>query len=72
MRKPTGGILIIPEKDSEEFIARHKEYVFTQRMRSLGHPSEVRDRIKFYKFVHVSKMNSPEDNYDPMSIKIDL
>ena len=72
VRKPTGGILIIPEKDSEEFIARHKEYVFTQRMRSLGHPSEVRDRIKFYKFVHVSKVNSPEDNYDPMSIKIDL
>lgn len=70
VKKPSSGILLIPEKDSEAFIARHKDYIFQQRMRSLGHPTEVRDRIKFYKFIHNSKKNSAEDTYDPMSIEI--
>lgn len=68
--KPSSGVLLVPEKDGDQFIARHKDYVFMRRMRSLGHPTEVRDRIRFYKFMRITKQNSAQKIYDSMSIKL--
>lgn len=68
--KPSSGVLLVPEKDGDQFVARHKDYVFMRRMRSLGHPTEVRDRIRFYKFMRITKQNSAQKIYDSMSIKL--
>ena len=68
--KPSSGVLLVPEKDGDRFVARHKDYVFMRRMRSLGHPTEVRDRIRFYKFMRITKQNSAQKIYDSMSIKL--
>lgn len=53
-RTPDKGILVIPDSDSEEFVKRHPDYKFIRVLRSTGRPSEVKDRISFYRFSRLS------------------
>lgn len=52
---PDNGLLLIPEGDVDEFIARYdKRYKFVLVLRSLGRTSEMKDRVCFYRFTRLS------------------